>query len=83
MCYHSNSQNPHKMGTLKTLVCKFFFTYIAYKSLESRDNDKGVFDCLSFPWKLGRRQQVVGIIVVANRLFIAPRDDTRHNKYSR
>ena len=31
----------------------------------------------------GRRQQVVGIIVVANRLFIAPRDDTRHNKYSR
>ena len=60
---------------------------MAYKILESKDNDKGVFDCLSFPWKLGEktvvRQQVVGIIVVANRLFIAPRDDTRHNKYSR
>ena len=31
----------------------------------------------------GEDNIVVGIIVVANRLFIAPRDNTRNNKYSR
>ena len=71
------------MGTFKNFICEFFF--MAYKSLESRNNDKGRVYLIVYHFlgNWGRRQQVVGIIVVANRLFIAPRDDTRHNKYSR
>ena len=59
--------------------------YVAYKpALEAEIMIRVYLIVYHFLGDWGRRQQVVGIIVVANRLFIALRDDnTRHNKYSR